>query len=133
MEHLPHPRADDVVILVVDDDIMIQEVVRTILQKSGYFVLVASDGQEALELSRTFPAKIPAVLTDVLMPNMDGLELRRILLQEQPGIKVLLMSGYAEEVPPNVAYLKKPFEADVLREQIRRLLGLESHGEEKQG
>ena len=66
---------------------MVQNVARITLEADGYFVLTAHNGKEALHLSRKFPGTIHAVLSDVRMPKMDGLELRERLLRNVPGFR----------------------------------------------
>ena len=88
----------------------------------GYFVLAAADGEEALQLSRQFPGPIHAVLSDIKMPKMDGLNLRAAILKERPGTKILLMSGDTAMVPQGAAFLQKPFGPDILRARIRELI-----------
>ena len=93
---LPHPRSSEAqrpVILVADDDALIRNVTTLILQQVGYFVLSAADGHEGLELSRNYPGKIDLVITDEQMPRMNGTDLCGHLMEERPGIKVLVMSG----------------------------------------
>jgi YesN/AraC family two-component response regulator len=63
------------------------------MQREGYFVLSAADGQEGLELSRKYPGTIDLVITDVQMPRLNGTDLCAHLLEDRPGIKVLVMSG----------------------------------------
>jgi two-component system cell cycle sensor histidine kinase/response regulator CckA len=92
------------------------------LEDEGYLVLSAGDGEEALSLSRQFPGPIHALLSDVKMPNLDGLELRKMILTERPGIKVLLISGYTERPVENIPILWKPFVAGVLTKRMRELL-----------
>jgi CheY-like chemotaxis protein len=93
------------------------------LEADGYFILAAHDGEEALHISRSFPGTIHAVLSDVRMPKIDGLELRERILKERPGIPVLLMSGYVDApLPVDVAFLKKPFDPAALIDRIRELL-----------
>jgi len=121
-DNLRPSRADQTVILVVDDEVMIRNIVRIQLEREGYFILAAHDGEEALHISRKFPGTIHAVLCDVRMPKMDGLELRERLLAERPGIQVLLMSGHLGSPPSNVPFLAKPFDPVVLIERIRQLL-----------
>lgn len=121
-EHLRPSRPDQTVILVVDDDVMIRNVARITLEADGYFILAAHDGEEALHISRKFPGAIHAVLSDVMMPKMDGLQLRERILTQRPGIQVLLMSGQMDSVPPNVPLLAKPFGPAVLKDRIRQLL-----------
>ena len=95
-EHLRPARPDQTVILIVDDDVMVRNVARITLEADGYFTLTAHDGEEALHISREFPGTIHAVLSDVKMPKMDGLELRDWILKERPGVAILLMSGYVD-------------------------------------
>ena len=109
------------VILVVDDEDPVREFVRYILETEGYAVLTAADGEQALQVSRTFPTTIHLLLSDVLMPNLGGMELREQILRERPAIKVLLLSGTVEP-PEGVEFLRKPFQAETLRHQVRSLL-----------
>jgi len=112
---------DRTVILVADDEPLIRNVARISLEKEGYFILASHDGESALHLSRKFPGTIHAVLSDVKMPKMNGLELRE--LAERPGIKVMLMSGHLDAAPPgSAAFLPKPFTPAVLQERMRQLL-----------
>jgi len=114
---------DRTVILVVDDEPLIRNVARFSLEKEGYFILASHDGENALHLSRKFPGTIHAVLSDVKMPKMNGLELRERILTERPGIKVMLMSGHTDAAPPgSAAFLPKPFTPAVLQERMRQLL-----------
>jgi two-component system cell cycle sensor histidine kinase/response regulator CckA len=122
-EHLHPARPDQTVILVVDDEVMVRNIVQITLEADGYFILAAHDGEEALHISRSFPGTIHAVLSDVRMPKIDGLELRERILKERPGIPVLLMSGYVDApLPVDVAFLKKPFDPAALIDRIRELL-----------
>jgi CheY-like chemotaxis protein len=121
-EHLLPLRADQAVILLVDDEPMIRNIARIVLEGEGYFTLSAADGQEALLLSRKFPGTIHLVLSDVTMPKMDGLELRDRLGQERRATRVLLMSGLQVELPAEQPFLQKPFTLDVLRERVREML-----------
>jgi len=121
-EHLRPQNPDQTVILVVDDEVLIRNIARIILEAAGYFILAAGDGKEALEMSRKFPGTIHGVLSDVKMPKVDGLELAATILVERPGIKVLLMSGYVDAPADNVPFLQKPFGPEVLKQRIRQLL-----------
>jgi CheY-like chemotaxis protein len=93
------------------------------LEADGYFILTAHDGEEALHISRRFPGTIHAILSDLMMPKIDGLELRERILKQRPGVRVLLMSGYVgAAVPFDLAFLKKPFDPAALRDRIHELL-----------
>ncbi len=101
---------------------MVRNMACIALEDEGYLVLSAGDGEQALSVSRQFPGTIHALLSDVKMPNLDGLELRKTILTERPGIKVLLMSGYTESPVENIPVLSKPFVAGVLTQRMRELL-----------
>ena len=115
------------VILLAEDDVGVQFLVWRLLKADGFTVLTASDGKAALEVSRNHPGSIDLVLSDVEMPEMDGLELCQTLASERPGIKVLMMSGVAsrkEESSMNgLPFLQKPFTCTVLRDSIAGLIG----------
>ena len=85
-------------ILLVDDDEAIRSYVRPILQQQGFHVIEASDGAEALKVASAYAEPVDVLLTDVIMPKVNGLVLTQRLLQERPGIGVLYMSGYFGEV-----------------------------------
>src|SRR5260221_2122932 len=109
------------VILVAEDDQLVRNVVRTKVTRAGYIVLDATDGAHALEISRGYDGLIHALLTDVIMPNMDGLELSDYITRERPGIKVLLMSGKISgeslAMGQSMQFLRKPFLPKTLRER----------------
>jgi CheY-like chemotaxis protein len=103
--------------------------VARILRRSGYEVLVAADGQEALAVAHEHDDRIGCLLTDVVMPRMLGSELASRLTADLPGLPVLFMSGYADpmltEQPlgPDVRILSKPFTETALLAEIRALVG----------
>ena len=114
------------VILVADDEVMIRNLVTILMQAEGYFVLAAADGHEGLELSRKYPGTIELVITDMQMPKLNGADLCAHLLEERPGIKVLIMSGadIGEIVSQNVnlPFLPKPFDGKTLIARVRAIL-----------
>lgn len=115
------------VILVADDDALIRNLVTLLLQQDGYVVLSAADGHEGLELSRRYPGTIDLVITDMMMPRMNGADLCAHLLEERPGIKVLVLSGadMSEIVRQNanLPFLPKPFDGQSLKSRVRVILG----------
>ena len=113
-------------VLLVDDEVIIVTVARIALEREGYFVLTAENGLEALELSRKFPATIHLLVSDIVMPEMDGMELRERITTERPGIKVLLISGQADATAIAGAFLRKPFGIGTLRKRVRQLLGVKA-------
>src|SRR4051794_8375346 len=108
-DHLRPDRPDQPVILIADDDVMILNIVRITLERDGYFVLTAENGEAALMLSRSYSGEIHLLLSDVCMPKMSGIQLSKRITQERPGICVLLMSGSFEEENPGFPLLRKPF------------------------
>jgi signal transduction histidine kinase/ActR/RegA family two-component response regulator len=113
-----------VTVLVVDDEVPVQTLVVRTLSKVGYTALGASDGAEALELLRHHP-EVEVVLTDVVMPNLNGRQLYDALLELRPDLRVLFMSGHTadaavlrELVPPGAPFLQKPFTIAELSEAV---------------
>ena len=114
------------VILVADDEALVRNLVTLLLQQDGHLVLSAANGHEGLELSRRYPGTIELVITDVQMPRMNGTDLCAHLLEERPGIKVLVMSGadMSEIVSQNInlPFLPKPFDGKALVARVRAIL-----------
>jgi two-component system cell cycle sensor histidine kinase/response regulator CckA len=119
-------RHDQRVILLAEDDELVRTLIQNVLTREGYSILCATDGIEALSLSRTHPGPIELLLTDVKMPKMDGLQLREHIRRERPETKVLLMSGrMSGEIPASdraVNFLRKPFLVNALRTAKKTLL-----------
>src|SRR5579883_1533840 len=122
LSHQPNRRA---VVLLVDDEPAVLRMVEAVLANAGFTVLTAADGPEALKVSRDYPGAIHLLLTDVVMPEMDGPELAEKLTQERPRMRVLLMSGHSPHQIPEAflsRLLQKPFHPRELLERIRREL-----------
>lgn len=112
-------------ILLVEDDNSVLIAGRAILKRLGYIVLIATSGNEALQIYQDNQNEITLVLTDVRMPEMDGLELYKALARINPTVKVLLMSAY--DFPDLLAnglkgFVKKPFSFDSLGQAVRQAL-----------
>jgi two-component system, cell cycle sensor histidine kinase and response regulator CckA len=122
-KHQPlHPESHRIVVLIADDDPVIRNFTRLVLEREGYFVLAANDGEEALALSRYFSGTIHVLLTDVQMPRLDGPELRKRLLIERPDTKVIMMSANPSPVV-GVPFLEKPLTLTALLNEVRAILG----------
>lgn len=113
-------------ILLVEDNPSVRDFVRSALEKLGYRILTAEDGVEALDVYRDHAGQISLVLTDAMMPRMDGFALLRALRSEWPEIKVLIMSGYPEgdQLSPEekqnlVGWLEKPPSLKKLADMLR--------------
>lgn len=116
-------------VLLVEDDIGVRGLTRQILEGLGYTVLDAESGPKAILLTRRYAQPIHLLITDVVMPEMNGKLLAEKLLAVRPGLKVLFMSGYADTVvanhgvlDPGVAFLKKPFSTADLAQKVRAVL-----------
>jgi DNA-binding NtrC family response regulator len=114
--------SNQTVVLLVDDEVLVLNVCRFALEASGYFILTANDGEEALVVSRRYPGTIHALVSDIKMPNMDGMQLREKILVERPTIKVLLISGEVELSLEHIPFLRKPFDILTLQGAVRQLL-----------
>jgi len=114
-------------VLVVEDESMLREMTREILERNGYAVLTAGDGEAALALSRTYEGAIDVLLTDVVMPKMQGTELADAVRLHRPSVVVVYMTGYAKEafrergVRP-IALVEKPVSEETLLDVIRSFL-----------
>jgi PAS domain S-box-containing protein len=116
-------------VLLTEDEEQVRQMIRMILEMSGYCVLEASDGEEALSIYKQHEGQIDLVMTDVVMPQMSGRELAQSLEVLHPGIKVLYMSGYTDDaivrhglLDQEIAFLQKPFTPDVLIRKVREVL-----------
>jgi CheY-like chemotaxis protein len=119
-------------ILVVDDDPEILALARDILGAEGYSVLEGADGEDALRVAKGHAGPIHLLLTDVVMPGMNGPELADRLRATRPEIKVLFMSAFTSElvaaygVFPGDPLISKPFTVMGLAQKVRRTLGYRS-------
>ncbi len=116
-------------ILVVEDETNLLRLTGDFLRSQGYRVLEAPNGDSAIRVSESYPDQIHLLLTDVIMPGMNGSELAKRLAKDRPGIKVLYMSGYTENaigqngtLEPGIALLQKPFPLPHLRTKVREML-----------
>lgn len=116
-------------ILVVDDEPHIRSLVKSVLVRDGHEVIEAVDGAEAIAVWERSPDAIDLLLTDIVMPGMDGCELARQLSSRTPRVRVLYMSGKCEiDVVQEqikrrgIGFLRKPFDIEGLRLAVLRIL-----------
>jgi two-component system cell cycle sensor histidine kinase/response regulator CckA len=122
------PRGGETILLVEDTE-SLREVIQETLEESGYTVLLASHGEEAVAIARERKGPIDLLLTDVVMPKLGGAELAKRLVVLRPEMRVLYMSGYTSHaisqqgiVGQEVALLQKPFTGDTLARAVREAL-----------
>ena len=116
-------RADQTVVLVAEDEPTILALTTRMLSSQGYTVLPAASGADALKLARK-TKRIDVLLTDVIMPGMTGSELAATLTRERPGLSIVFMSGYSNQIlvagsaRRRTLYLPKPFKPQELLELL---------------
>jgi CheY-like chemotaxis protein len=116
-------------ILLVEDNQMVREMAVELLESNGFTVLAADSPLQAQEIDQAYDGVIDLMISDVIMPQMNGMELYGILQKRHPGMPVLYISGYTSDVvvhddtrEEEIMFLKKPFTAEQFLERVRRSL-----------
>ncbi|MGC2210619.1 MAG: response regulator [Candidatus Korobacteraceae bacterium] len=116
-------------ILLVEDEEMVRGLMCEVLEQGGYEVLACSTPAEAIEVSRRHAGPVDLLLTDVVMPGMNGCEMAERIHEFLPQLQVVFMSGYTEHalthdgrVDPKVEYLQKPFTLKALTQKLAKVL-----------
>jgi two-component system cell cycle sensor histidine kinase/response regulator CckA len=125
---------------VVEDADALRKLARSFLADHGFEVITASNGEEAVEVARNHSGRIDLLLTDVVMPGMNGRLLADRLLSKRPGLKVVFISGYTDSfiaghgvLEPGTHLLHKPFTEDALIRKIREVLDANRQQVQPQG
>ena len=133
---LPHGQGE--LILVVDDEQSIRAITQETLEAFGYRVITAKDGSEAIALFAARSAEITLVLTDMMMPNMDGATAIQVMVRMRPGIRIIAVSGLAATEYLTKAtsagvrhFLTKPYSAQTLVQLIHEVLSEPVTGDKK--
>ena len=119
-------------ILLVEDEEAVRQVTRHVLESEGYLVLEASDPEQAMGVFRRVEGSINLLLTDIVMPSMNGRELAARLRAMRPTLRTVFMSGYSnlargfQENEFPASYLQKPFTASMLLSKVAEALSLPS-------
>jgi two-component system cell cycle sensor histidine kinase/response regulator CckA len=124
----PSLRGSETILLVEDQD-EVRRLARRVLEARGYVVLVAASGAEALQVAGAHAGPIQLLVTDVIMPAMSGREVGLLIAPTRPEMRVLYLSGYADEsivhhgvLEPGIAFLQKPFTVEALARKVREVL-----------
>ena len=117
-------------ILIIEDQTGVRNYTRVALEDIGYRVLEAADGKEAIAVAEGFPGPIHLLLTDVILPGINGLNVSAQLTAMRPDLKVIYMSGYPgttigekDGIAEGIAFLPKPYGPDELASKVREVLG----------
>lgn len=116
-------------VLLVEDEGMLRELAREVLEASGYRVLEAAGGEEALRVAGAHDGTIHLLLTDVVMPEINGRVVAERLAPLRPAMRVLYTSGYTDDavfqrgvLPEGTAFIQKPFTPEALTRKVREIL-----------
>jgi PAS domain S-box-containing protein len=125
-------------ILLVEDEAVVRQLVRSILQMNGFHVIEAPNGVEALTTAQQFDGPIDLLLTDIVMPRMGGRELSEHMRQLRPATKALFMSGYTDDaivhhgvLDAGLAFIQKPFTPAALIRKVREMLEEQKRASER--
>jgi len=128
-EDVPGVLTGEETVLLTEDEDSVRTVATAALERRGYRVLAAADGESAIAISRAFPGRIDLLVTDVVMPGMNGRELAEQLEQMRPGMRVLFVSGYTDDAVllkgvslDERTFLQKPFTSLELAKRVRVVL-----------
>jgi len=126
----PAPSRGSETVLVVENDHDMRELIEDVLRNQGYTVFLAQDGQAAVEEFERLEGRVDLLVTDVIMPRMNGPDLAARLQAGAPSLRVLYISGYTDRTlafrgvdEHGIAYLPKPFKVDTLISKVREVLG----------
>jgi two-component system cell cycle sensor histidine kinase/response regulator CckA len=125
----PSPESKGATILLAEDDASVRELVRMMLSKKGYIVLCASDGEQAIDVASQHAGTIDLLLTDVVLPGLNGREVAERMHATRPDVRVLYMSGYTDDailrrgvLTQRSSLIQKPFSAADLTNRVSQLL-----------
>ena len=125
----PRSASRSLKVLVVEDEQPLRKLIVTMLEKIGYTVLTSSSTEEAIEIFSREKNQIDLLVSDVVMPGINGIDLQKILLSKKPALKTLFISGFPVEVMASkgltdatIPFLLKPFTMASLAEKIKEIL-----------
>ena len=119
---------------MAEDEEIVRELVCDVLNEQGYNVICAVDGIDAMKRAKEFDGRIHLLITDVIMPHMNGQELAEQLTAARPDVKVLYVSGYSDNdigdhgvLNPHIDLLQKPFTPQTLARKVRNVIQESEH------
>jgi DNA-binding NtrC family response regulator len=138
-EDVPAPPAEGAAggetILLVEDEEQVRRLARRVLQRAGFVVVEAGDGETALQLANRHPGAIHLLVVDMVLPGLSGRELAAQLAIHRPAVKVLYISGTSDDaigrhqvLAPGTEFLQKPFALDQLVRRVRKVLDAPTAG-----
>jgi two-component system, cell cycle sensor histidine kinase and response regulator CckA len=129
MNRRPSETSGTETLLIVENESAIRHLLQVALRRNGYTVLAAESGREALQLVRNHAGPLHLMITDVMMPDMDGPELVRQLSTIRPDTRTLFMSGYMDDtlgergiLSTNANFIQKPFSPGTIAQRVREIL-----------
>jgi two-component system, cell cycle sensor histidine kinase and response regulator CckA len=129
MNRRPPETSGTETLLIVENESAIRHLLQVALRRNGYTVLAAESGREALQLVRNHAGPLHLLITDVMMPDMDGPELVRQLATIRPDTRTLFMSGYMDDtlgergiLSTNANFIQKPFSPGTIAQRVREIL-----------
>jgi CheY-like chemotaxis protein len=127
-------RGNGELVLVVEDEVALRRLLELVLREAGYRVLAADDARSALALAEGCAEQIDLLVTDLVLPGMDGAEVADVLLRARPGLRVVFMTGFVRDhvgrtvaVDPAAPLLMKPFSPEALLRTVRETLAAVLH------
>ena len=116
-------------ILVIEDEDVVIDVMRPMLERIGYRILLARTGKEAVEIVRTFDGDIDLAILDIVLPDMEGGQVYPLIMEARPDLKVIVSSGYSVDGPGQEIldagaqdFIQKPFSLETLSEKLNKVL-----------
>jgi len=125
----PQPEGSKGTVLVIEDEEMVMELTKAVMERLGYRVLQAASGQEAIETARMFEGAIDLAFLDIKLPDMRGIQVYSSIMEARPGLKVVVCSGYALDGPAQeildagaIGFIQKPFSIGAVKDKLERVL-----------
>ncbi len=114
---------------MIEDEEIVMEVLRAILERLGYRILKAKTGKEAIDIAKTFDGQIDLALLDIKLTDMSGTKVYPLIMKVRPALKVLVCSGYSIDGPAQglldagaQGFIQKPFTLEILSAKLKKIM-----------